>query len=107
MPKVSTSWKPGHSGNPSGRPPGSKNKRPANIKAIYEEFMEAYNGRELMVKSVERAFKDTKKLALQRDHMDLAAKVLDRADDAQTPVTIVFGGNLNPDAMKQIKGGGK
>ena len=41
MPKADTQFKPGQSGNPAGRPPGSRNKlSEAYLKALADDFAE-------------------------------------------------------------------
>jgi hypothetical protein len=72
-------WLTEVSGNPKGRPLGAKDKIPrGSVRAAYLDLIENRGGHDLMVNAAEAALKAKGKLAL--GYMELAARVLDRAD---------------------------
>lgn len=61
MPKVSTSWKPGQSGNPNGRP-----KKGMSLTELMKDFLDnAPEGKEKLYK--EKFIENTYKLAMEGD----------------------------------------
>lgn len=90
--------------NPAGRPKGAKDRIPrGTVKAVYQDLLESYNGHELMVEAAFRALNNKKQGTLAHRHMELAAKVLDRVDDAEPAVSINIHTNIDPEKLKVFK----
>ena len=89
----------GHDPRRGTKGPGKPKLPPGTIKAVYEEFLEEYDGHRLMVDKVVQAFGSRSSKTLALAHMELASKVLDRTGDVAPAVTITFQTNVDPTKM--------
>lgn len=96
-----TSWKPGQSGNPKGRPPGIVETKPRGLmRQLFDDALDA-NTRQRTVQTLQDVLTDRRRVI---DALTLGARLTREiglgSDEGSARVTIIFKSPLRPEKLR-------